>query len=207
MTMLDFNKIPIPAEKGAAAKKPVRPRRNYDYDETFLAAWEAYGRVGGKQQAFQAWKQAICRAPVETIMAAIPHYLASDQPQRGYTRHFSTWLNDDGWESAESQPKRPGYRGRAGSDVKSLEGEMDRAKVRPICKLMRTGPMPGDLDWNRAWYYHWNVDEQREWSEQQLLDTGNTPEDVHWLMDAYLDGIDPDLYARLKRDLNLAEDA
>jgi len=207
MTMLDFNNIQIPTgDTHAAAKaRPSRTRRNYDYDEPFLVAWEAYGRVGGKQQAFQAWKQATGRAPVETIMAAIPHYLASDGPQRGYTKHFSTWLNDDGWESASAQPKKSGYQGRAGSDVRSLEGEVDRAKVRPICKLMRTGPMTGELDWNRAWYYHWNHAEQRGWTREQLLETGNTPEDVDWLMTAYTDGIDTDLYQRMLADINGAD--
>jgi hypothetical protein len=205
MTMLDFNNISIPTESTITAKKAPRTRRNYDYDEPFLAAWEAYGRVGGKQQAFQAWKQATGRASVETIMAAIPNYLASDGPRRGYTKHFSTWLNDDGWESAEAQPKRSGYQGRAGSDVRSLEGEVDRAKVRPICKLMRTGPMTGELEWNRAWYYHWNHAEQRGWTREQLLETGNTPEDVDWLMAAYANGIDPDLYQRMLADINGAE--
>jgi hypothetical protein len=205
MTMLDFNNISIPTESTITTKKQPRTRRNYDYDEPFLAAWEAYGRVGGKQQAFQAWRQATGRAPVETIMAAIPNYLASDGPQRGYTKHFATWLNNDGWESAESQPKKPGYQGRAGSDVRSLEGEVDRAKVRPICKLMRTGPMPGDREWNRAWYFHWNSAEQLDWTREQLLETGNTPEDVDWLMAAYADGIDPDLYQRMLADINGAE--
>lgn len=206
MTMLDFNQIKIPTESTVKSGKPPRTTRlKYDYDEPFLAAWEAYGRVGGKQQAWQAWKNANGRASIETIMAAIPHYLASDQPQRGYTQHFSTWLNNDGWESASAQPKKPGYQGKAGSDVRSLEGEVERAKVRPICKLMRTGPMTGELDWNRAWYYHWNHAEQRGWTREQLLETGNTPEDVDWLMNAYADGIDPDLYQRMLADINGAE--
>lgn len=205
MTMLDFNNIQIPTEDTRVAAKAVkreRSRLKYDYDEPFLAAWEAYGRVGGKQQAWQAWKNAADRVSVDVIMAAIPHYLASDGPQRGYTKHFATWLNNDGWESAESQPKPKGYQGRAGSDVKSQEGAEERTRQRPICKLMRSGPMPGDLDWNRAWYFHWNSAEQLDWTREQLLETGNTPDDVDWLMKAYADGIDPTLYKRLLADLN-----
>jgi hypothetical protein len=204
VTMLDFNQIRIPTESTTKGGKLPRTttRLKYDYDEQFLAAWEAYGKVGGKQQAWQAWKNANGRASVETIMAAIPHYLASDQPQRGFTQHFSTWLNNDGWESASAQPKKPGYQGRAGSDVKSQEGAEERVRRRPVCKLMRSGPMPGELDWNRAWYFHWNCAEQKNWTREQMLETGNTPEDVDWLMKAYADGIDPELHARLLADIN-----
>jgi hypothetical protein len=203
MAMLDFNRIPIPTEdtRVVAKAKRSRTRLKYDYDEPFLVAWEAYGRVGGKQQAWQAWKNANGRASIDTIMAAIPHYLASDGPQRGYTQHFSTWLNNDGWESAEAQPKKKGYQGRAGSDVKSQEGAEERVRRRPVCKLMRSGPMPGDLGWNRAWYFHWNIEQQRHWTREQLLETGNNPEDVDWLMQAYAHGIDSDLYQRMLADI------
>lgn len=204
VTMLDFNQIRIPTESTTKGGKLPRSttRLKYDYDEEFLTAWEAYGRVGGKQQAWQAWKNANGRASVETIMAAIPHYLASDQPQRGFTQHFSTWLNNDGWESASAQPKAKGYQGRAGSDVKSQEGAEERVRRRPVCKLMRSGPMPGELDWNRAWYFHWNCAEQKSWTREQMLETGNAPEDVDWLMKAYANGIDPELHARLLADIN-----
>lgn len=197
MTMLDFNQIRIPTESTRAAKpKAASSRLKYDYDEPFLAAWEAYGRVGGKQQAWQAWKNANGRASVETIMAAIPHYLASDQPQRGYTQHFSTWLNNDGWESASAQPKAKGYQGRAGSDARAPEEYEASGKNMPIHRQQRRG-LGESLEICRAWYYHWHLDEQRDWTREQLLATGNTPEDVDWLMEAYSKGIDPELYAQL----------
>lgn len=201
MTMLDFNKIRIPVEDTRVAAKETkraRTRLKYDYDEAFLAAWEAYGRVGGKQQAWQAWMAANDRVPAATIMAAIPLYLASDGPRRGYTKHFSTWLNNDGWESAECQPsaKKKGYQGRAGSDARPQEEYETDAQNMPIHRQPRHG-LGEPLEICRAWYYHWHVTEQREWTRDQLLATGNTPEDVDWLMDAYAHGIDPELYARL----------
>lgn len=197
MTMLDFNKIPIPVDSTTTASRaPKRPRLKYDYDEGFLAAWEAYGRVGGKQQAWQAWKAANNRVSAEVIMAAIPHYLASDQPQRGYTQHFSTWLNNDGWESASAQPKKPGYQGRAGSDARPPEEYEASGKNMPIHRQIRFG-LGESLEICRAWYYHWHLAEQRAWTREQLLATGNTPEDVDWLMNAYAHGIDVELYAQL----------
>lgn len=195
MTMLNFNGITIPTEKGAT-KRPARSRLKYDYDEPFLAAWEAYGKVGGKQQAWQAWKAAADRVTPEVIMAAIPLYLASDAPRRGYTKHFSTWLNNDGWESAECQPKKPGYQGRAGSDARPQEEYNAQAQEMPIHRHPRHG-LGETLPICRAWYYHWHVGEQREWTREQLLATGNTPEDVDWLMDAYAHGIDSALYTQL----------
>jgi DNA-binding transcriptional ArsR family regulator len=198
MTMLDFNNISIPTESTTKGDKPPRAttRLSYDYDEQFLAAWEAYGKVGKKQAAWQAWKNATGRTSIETIMAAIPHYLASDQPQRGFTQHLSTWLNNDGWESAEAQPKKPGYQGRAGSDARPAEDYEAQARTMPIHRQPRHG-LGESLEICRAWYYHWNLAEQREWTREQLLATGNTPEDVDWLMDAYAKGIDPELYAQL----------
>lgn len=200
VTMLNFNKIPTEST-AAANKPPVRARLKYDYDEPFLAAWDAYGKVGGKQQAWQAWKNASGRASIETIMAAIPHYLASvDDPR--YTKHMATWLNNDGWESASAQPKKKGYQGKAGSDLGPKESYELAAQRMTIRKQMLVGN--GDtLEMSRAWYYHWNIDWQRDFTEEQLLATGNTPEDVDWLVDAYAHGIDPDLYQRFLTEYEL----
>lgn len=80
-----------------AASKPVR------YSEAFEAAWAAYGRKGAKRTAWAEWQRAITRAPVETITAAIPAYLAS-KPDAKYRKDFERWLKGDVWESAAAQP-------------------------------------------------------------------------------------------------------
>lgn len=200
VNLINFNDRPS-ATTPSAKPSQKHARRNYDYTPDFLAAWELYGRVGGKQAASRAWTQAIKRAAQETILAAIPHYLASvDNPR--YTQHMSTWLNDDGWESASARPKKPGYQGKAGSDLGPKESYENVAKQMPIRKQMVYGN--GDtLEMCRAWYYHWNIEVQRDYTEEQLLATGNAPDDVDWLVDAYAHGIDPDLYQRFLTEYDL----
>lgn len=211
LNLNDFEDLP------AGPAKPRRQRTSPASDDPgFDKAWAAYGHKVDRVQAQKAWARALKKAPAEIILAAIPAYVAvtaaKGEPEATGTawkprrKNLSTWLNNEGWTEVIEAPKK-GYQGQAGSDLKTLEGEMDRAKARPICKLMRTGPMPGDLETNRLWYYHWNAAEQRDWTEEQLLATGNTPEDVAWLLEAYADGVDLAAYDRLKSDFNLTEEA
>jgi hypothetical protein len=152
------------------------------------------------------------KTTAEAILAAIPAYVSATmgrgepegngsswKPRR---KNLATWLNAEGW-TEEIEPPKTGYQGRAGSDVKSQDGAIERDKVRPICKLMRSGPIGAVLDMNRAWYYHWNVQQQRDWTVEQMLETGNSAEDIDWLMDAYANGIEPTIYAQLLSDFNI----
>lgn len=207
LNLNDFEDLP------AAPPKPRRQRTSpATEDPDFDKAWAAYGHKVDRVQAMKAWTRARKKASAETILAAIPAYVAvttgKGEPEGTGTawkprrKNLATWLNNEGWTEEIEAPKK-GYQGQAGSDVKTLEGALDRAKVRPICKLMRTGPMPGDWELNFAWYYHWNLHEQRDWTVEQMLETGNSPEDVDALMDAYANGIDPQLYERLLADFNI----
>lgn len=211
LNLNDFDDLPT----GPAKVRRQRTSPATD-DPEFDKAWAAYGHKVDRVQARKAWTRALKKAEAEVILAAIPAYVAvttgkgepegtgtSWKPRR---KNLATWLNNEGWTEVIEEPKK-GYQGRAGSDVKTLEGSLERTKVRPICKLMRTGPMTGDLEWNRLWYYHWNAAEQRDWTEEQLLATGNSPEDVAWLLEAYADGVDLDAYNHMKRDFNLTEEA
>lgn len=204
--MLNFNKIKISDEPKSPAKpeRKQRTRTNYEYSPDFLNAWALYGRVGGKQKSFQSWTKAITRADQETILTAIPNYLASDKPRRGFTKDFSTWLNDDGWESESAQPRKKGYQGEAGSDAKPREAYEAGPMVWPIKFLVRNGPTAMDREMCFAWYYHIHHEEQADWDVDQMLATGNTPDDVDRLMDAYAHGIEPELYQRFL-DLDLFE--
>lgn len=211
LNLNDFEDLP------SAPAKPRRQRSSQPTDDPdFDRAWEAYGHKVDRVQARKAWNRAVKKASAEAILAAIPAYVAvttgKGEPEgtgaawKPRRKNLATWLNNEGW-TEEIEPPKKGYQGQAGSDVKTLEGSLERAKTRPICKLMRTGPMTGDLEWNRLWYYHWNHVEQRDWTEEQLLATGNAPEDVAWLLNAYADGVDLDAYTRMKRDFNLDEEA
>lgn len=207
LNLNDFDDLP------SAPAKTRRPRPSQPTDDPdFDRAWEAYGHKVDRVQARKAWNRAVKKASAEAILAAIPAYVAvttgKGEPEGTGTawkprrKNLATWLNNEGWTEEIEAPKT-GYQGQAGSDVKTQEGALDRAKTRPICKLMRNGPVGSDWDMNFAWYYHWNVQEQRDWTVEQMLETGNTPEDVDALMDAYANGIDPQLYQRLLDDYNI----
>jgi hypothetical protein len=213
MTGLNFNDPQLaafiksdqpPAKKTRRA--PSRPTEDPDFDK----AWELYNFKESKLTAQKAWAKARKMVDAQVILNAIPAYVATTLSKGEPERHgggfiprralMATWLNQERWNDEIEVPK-PGYQGRAGSDVKSQEGAEERVRRRPVCKLMRSGPMPGDLGWNRAWYFHWNIEQQRHWTREQLLETGNSPEDVDWLMQAYAHGIDSNLYQRLLADI------
>ncbi len=177
-----------------------------DYTPEFEAAWGAYGRKGGKTSSFKAWKTVLERTTVEVIMAAIPNYLASAKPQAGYTRDFSTWLNDDGWESESAQPPKKGYQGQAGSDRASREEYEDVAKRYPVPWLMKNSAYAGLREGCYAWYWHWNRAEQADWTIEQLVEFGNTPEDADVLQAAFRHG-PPEHWIGLLADINIKADA
>lgn len=207
LNLNDFDDLP------SAPAKPRRPRASQPTDDPdFDRAWEAYGHKVDRVQARKAWIRALKKAPAEVILAAIPAYVAvttgKGEPEGTGTawkprrKNLATWLNNEGW-TEEIEPPKKGYQGQAGSDLGPAESYENAAKHLPIHRLARLGPMGNDWEMNFAWYYHWNVQEQREWTVEQMLETGNTPEDVEALMDAYANGIDPQLYQRLLDDYNI----
>jgi hypothetical protein len=207
LNLNDFEDLP------SAPAKTRRPRASQPTDDPdFDRAWETYGHKVDRVQAKKAWARALKKAPAETILAAIPAYVAvttgRGEPEGTGTawkprrKNLATWLNNEGW-TEEIEPPKKGYRGSAGSDLGPTESYENVAKHLPIHRLPRLGPIGNDWEMNFAWYYHWNVQEQRDWTVEQMLATGNTPEDVDALMDAYANGIDPQLYQRLLDDYNI----
>jgi hypothetical protein len=98
---------------------PPRGPRSLDYPvelETFWAAWRAHNPkdssgtpkrpASGKGVAAKALKAALRRADLDTIVDAIPAYMASEKPQRGFCHDASTWLNNRGWDD-EYEPHQP----------------------------------------------------------------------------------------------------
>jgi hypothetical protein len=201
--LLDFNDLdlassmqtPDPPKK---RKRSAQPTDDPDFDR----AWELYDHRSSKADARKAWRRAVKKVSPDTILAAIPGYVAATkkpgQPDRGVfkpnRKNFATWLNAECWTDEIEEPKS-GYQGNAGSDALAPEEYIDRTKSRPIRVLIKGGTVPTD-EYAKAWYYHWNRHEQAGWTLEQLLETGNTEDDARWLLDAYRDGIDQDLYRR-----------
>lgn len=92
-----------PSAAGAASATTALPSKAVVYSAEFEAAWKLYGRKGAKRTAWLEWQRAVKRAPVETIVAAIPAYLANKSDPK-FRKDFERWLKGDVWESADAQP-------------------------------------------------------------------------------------------------------
>lgn len=198
------SKEPPAAEPAPTARQARSRALDRNYTPEFDTAWAAYGRKGSKPASFRRWKEALERTDLETIQGAIPHYVANtkgpkDREGRGADwkpgrKDFEEWLNKDGWESESAQPTKPRpqkYQGRAGADARPREDYENETKRYPVPRLMRKSPFVLNRDGCYAWYYHWNRAEQADWSLEQLVEYGNTPEDAEVLHEAFRAGPRP----------------
>lgn len=215
-TMRNFNdnrrEDPAPAAAPKRARRgPTQPTDDPDFDR----AWALYAHPVDKAQGRKAWIRALKKTDAETILAAIPSYVAAslgknDPERRGADwlprrKNFATWLNNNGWEE-DYTPAKPTASGRSGADAHDPQFYVDHTKQFTIKQLLRNGPTAGEPDLCFAWYYHWNRAEQAGWTREQMLTTGNTPEDVDRLMAAYRDGIDQALYREFLAAFQLDQD-
>jgi hypothetical protein len=97
---------------GSSSGLEVRSKESFD---TF---WTIYPRKVGKRKAESAFRQALRRASVTTIIAGAERY--RDDPNRSdeFTAHPTTWLNRDGWEDADLPARSPN--GRRSRDIPGL---------------------------------------------------------------------------------------
>jgi hypothetical protein len=72
----------------------VRSKRR-DYSPEFEAFWTAYPRHAKKPLAFQAFTNALKRAPLEVIMGALKTFPFGTRER--FIPHPSSWLNEDRW--------------------------------------------------------------------------------------------------------------
>ena len=77
-----------------AAAPSATPDRFEDF-------WAVYPRKKEKKRAQTAWKSAVKREPAEGIIAAAKNYAEERKNVKDgeqFTKHASTWLNNDCWE-------------------------------------------------------------------------------------------------------------
>ena len=188
----NFNGYQPPSTEPAPTRQ-TRTSPSTD-DPDFDQAWELYGYKTGRAAALKAWTKAVAKTPAETILAAIPAYvtisrLPREPERRGVTirAHFSTWLNQERWED-EIEPPKKGYQGQAGSDLRPRQEYEDRTKHFSVPKLMKDSAFAGQRQGCYAWYWHWNRAEQADWTIEQLVEFGNTPDDAEVLYVAFRHG-------------------
>ena len=70
----------------------------------FNEFWNAYPRKLDKAKAFRAFKSALKRAKFEDILAGVIAYRNDPARNPDFTKYPATWLNNDSWENAATQP-------------------------------------------------------------------------------------------------------
>ena len=86
---------------GAVADAPA------EVEDRFDEFWEVYPRKKEKKRAQSAWKSAVKREPAEGIIAAAKNYAQERKNVKDgeqFTKHASTWLNNDCWEDYRTSP-------------------------------------------------------------------------------------------------------
>lgn len=116
--------VPASGEPEQAAMfsthQPPPGPRSLDYSgefETFWAAWRAHNPkdvsgtarrpASNKGKAAKAFDSALKKTDLATINAAVPLYMATADPQRGFCQDASTWLNNRGWDDDFVPYRRP----------------------------------------------------------------------------------------------------
>lgn len=83
----------------AKSKRRSRDELPAEQEAEFEELWALYGRKGGKAPARQSFAKALRKVSFENLKTAINCYLLSKQVQEGYKKDFSTYLNQECWES------------------------------------------------------------------------------------------------------------
>lgn len=95
-----------------SAEKPKRGRGDaIEYPAEFELIWASCkGKKGNKDPAFKAWSKFKPDSNLTIERWAL--WMSTDQWQRGYSLHMSTWLNAKGWQDV---PDPSEFRGKASS--------------------------------------------------------------------------------------------
>lgn len=98
-------------ERGYGCSKEREPENKDWYAEiinksAFDKAWQAYKKIGSRNQAARAWL-AIPSTEHERIMYAIPRYRQQCQETGTAICHFATWLHQRRFESFDIPAEQP----------------------------------------------------------------------------------------------------
>lgn len=111
---------------------------NAQHEKLFEEFWNAYPKKVDKAKAFRAFKSALNRASFEDILAGVIAYRNDPKRNPDYTKYPATWLNNEGWENAASQPETAAWREKAIQQSKEFLEEQARiaeqAAPAPKCQ-------------------------------------------------------------------------
>lgn len=110
----------------ATPKAPVKAKKSSGYTDDFENFWRTYPRRIEKKSAFKAWKGALKKgATADEITAGAARYAKyrAGEPEQ-YTKHPSTWLNQECWEDEYSTAGMGyGYNGGNGTGLVARNAE------------------------------------------------------------------------------------
>lgn len=89
---------PLPPQ-GVLVGVELKEVREPQYPPTFEEWWAAYGRVGGKAEAFKSWLKACKHATHEKLVRKAKEYREFCIRKERYQKDGSTWLNNSGWDN------------------------------------------------------------------------------------------------------------
>lgn len=115
----------------AAPAAPVKAKKLNGYTDDFENFWRTYPRRVEKKSAFKAWKTALkSGATADEITAGAARYAQyrAGEPER-FTKHPSTWLNQECWEDEYSTAGIGYGSGQYGSRMSPEEAADNRAAV------------------------------------------------------------------------------
>lgn len=88
-------------EPSVNPQRTITAHKHAQAPDPFNEFWEVYPRKKEKKRAQAAWKSAVKREPAEGIIAAAKNYAQERKNVKDgeqFTKHASTWLNNDCWE-------------------------------------------------------------------------------------------------------------
>jgi hypothetical protein len=96
-----------PLMKRGKMKKSTQDEWNNIYGmQVFDQWWDKYPRKTSKPVAKKAFRKALDKASPATLLAAVIVYRDDPNRVQAFTKHPSTWLNQECWED-EALPPRP----------------------------------------------------------------------------------------------------
>lgn len=82
------------------------PKEPEPHNEWFDQFWSIYPAKKDKPAAKRAFKNALKRTTLETILEGAQRYRDDPNREPGFTKNPSTWLNNDAWENGPEVPRR-----------------------------------------------------------------------------------------------------
>ncbi len=94
-----------PSSDNPQYKNTIQKEEHNKEITLFDEFWDAYPRKIDKAKALKAFKSALKRTTMETIMAGVKAYTNDPTRKPEFTKYPASWLNADAWENTTASPE------------------------------------------------------------------------------------------------------